>query len=252
MQMPAVALPFDRFCEHLKRTFELSVGKTEQPVTPEGYLDQLYPLDWYLCSGCLDGNEHAWDTLFAARTGRSDCLLVDALKARAVRMYPRDEEKQDGAVSEFWGHLLTGESEGSLPVLARYDGLRPLVPWLIRVFQNLHLTRWRQRKKWMDRAILQADQDFSEPLPASGDDRWHEAFVLAAREWISELTDKEVLLLGLRWRYGMSQRDIATLLGVNEGNVSRPIKDLRERCLTRISQMLRDQDWTGDDVSDYI
>ncbi len=36
------------------------------------------------------------------------------------------------------------ESEDSLPVLARYDGQRPLAPWLIRVFQNWHLSKLRQ------------------------------------------------------------------------------------------------------------
>ena len=50
--------------------------------------------------------------LFNARTGRSDCLLVDALRARAVRLYPRDEEKQDTAVTEFWSNLIAPESRG--------------------------------------------------------------------------------------------------------------------------------------------
>ena len=59
----------------------------------------------------------AWDRLFAARAGRTDCLLVDALRARAVRLYPRDEERQDSAVTEFWSHLLVSETPGSVPVL---------------------------------------------------------------------------------------------------------------------------------------
>src|SRR5439155_1041659 len=83
------------------------------------------------------------EALFAARAGRSDCLLLDALRARAVRLYPRDEERQDSAVTEFWSQLVVPEAPGRLPTLGRYDGQRPLVPWLIRVFQNWHISQLR-------------------------------------------------------------------------------------------------------------
>ena len=58
-------------------------------------------------------------------------------------------------------------------------------------------------------------------MPADGDDRWHEEFRQAAREWLAELTDNEVLILGLRLRYRLSQREAAAVLGIHEGNVSR-------------------------------
>ena len=60
--------------------------------------------------------------LFNARTGRSDCLLVDA-PARAVRLYPRNEERQETAVSEFWSNLIA-RIGSALPVLALHDGQR--------------------------------------------------------------------------------------------------------------------------------
>src|SRR5438552_336883 len=83
---------------------------------------------------------------------------------------------QPSAVNEFWGHLYVAESEDSLPVLARYDGLRPLVPWLIRVFQNWHVSQLRRR------GAVQAlpEDDLALPLPSAGESRWHEAFCEAA------------------------------------------------------------------------
>ena len=69
---------------------------------------------------------------------------MDALRARAARLYPRDEERQDTAVADFWGHLCIAETAGSVPVMARFDGQRPLVPWLIRVFQNWHISQLRK------------------------------------------------------------------------------------------------------------
>ena len=137
-----------------------------------------------------------------------------------MRLFPRDPEKQEEAVAEFWGFLLAGERDGATPILARYDGQRPLVPWLIRVFQNKHLSDLRHDRG--RHALPEDDLDERDlPFPSDGDDRWHEEFRQAAREWLADLPDGEVLILGLRLRYRLSQREAATVLGINEGNVSR-------------------------------
>jgi RNA polymerase sigma factor (sigma-70 family) len=250
LHLPAVAVPRDRFDAHIERTFRLYQPKAEGPLTWVGYLDTLYALDWAVCVGCLEGREPAWELLFAARTGRTDCLLVDALRARAVRLYPRDEERQETAVTEFWSALIVPETEGSLPVLARYDGQRPLAPWLIRVFQNLHLSRLRQH------AGVQAlpDDDIALPLPTppKEETRWHEAFIAAARDWLADVTEGELLILGLRWRYRMSQREVANLLGVHEGTISRQTDKLRDKALEAIGRRLVADGWTGDDLEQFV
>jgi RNA polymerase sigma factor (sigma-70 family) len=188
--------------------------------------------------------------LFAARTGRSDCLLVDALRARAVRLYPRDAERQETAVTEFWSSLIASESEGTRPVLARYDGQRPLAPWLIRVFQNAHLSKLRSAHG----TLALPEDDLAAPLPgrAPEEARWHEAFNSAAREWLNSLSESERILLGLRWRYKLSQRDVAGLLGVHEGTISRQNDKLRDRGLETIGQRLVAGGWSGDDLESFI
>src|SRR5262245_42427693 len=67
MQLPAVVLAADRFVAHLVRTFNLFAGKSGPGLTWEAYFDQLYALDWYLCSGCLENDNRAWEALFATR-----------------------------------------------------------------------------------------------------------------------------------------------------------------------------------------
>ena len=96
MQLPAVAVAEAAFDHHLDRTFALFRRK-ESATTFPLYLDALYSLDWYLCCACLAGDGRAWELLFAVRTGRSDCLLGMAC-ARAARLYPRDDERQESAV----------------------------------------------------------------------------------------------------------------------------------------------------------
>jgi RNA polymerase sigma factor (sigma-70 family) len=250
LQLPTVAVAEPTFRRHLDRAFRIYFPKAEAPLTWAGFLDGLYALDWLVCVGCLEGQTPAWELLFAARTGRSDCLLVDALRARASRLYPRNEERQESAVTEFWSQLIVPETDAGTAVLARYDGQRPLAPWLIRVFQNWHLSKLRQHGS----VTALPDDDIAMPLPtaAKADPRWHDAFIAAAREWLDALPDAERLLLGLRWRYRMSQREVAHLLGVHEGTISRQTDKLRDRALEAIGQRLVAEGWTGDDLEGFI
>ncbi len=248
LQLPAVVLSPEKCEEYLRRAYRLYQDKNPAAASWEQYLDNFYPLDWYVAAACLEGDARAWEYLFSARAGRADCILMDALRARAVRLYPRDEERQEGAVNEFWGHLYAPESPGSVPVLARYDGQRPLVPWLIRVFQNWHVSQLRRRP-----GLQALPEDDLAPAPApAADGRWHDAFCQAARESLEEVKDTELLILGLRLRYRMSQREVAGLLGMHEGTVSRRTDHLRDRCLDHIAGRLREQGWTGDDLFEYV
>lgn len=254
MRLPGVMLSSTAFERHLQRAFDLHNGKrmkTGSKVSWDVFLENLYALDWFLASACLEGQSSAWEALFAARANRTDCLLVDALRMRAVRLFPRDDEKQDNAVTEFWGYLLAGEREGAVPILARYDGQRPLVPWLIRVFQNKHLSDLRHGRGM---PIL-PDEDLDDHdlhLANGGDERWHEEFRLAAHEWLGDLADEEVLILGLRLRYRLSQREVASLLGIHEGNVSKKTSKLRDHCLEVIGERLNKLGWIGDDLSQFV
>ncbi len=252
LRLPGVALPLAKFARHLERALDLFRARPDNGGgTWTAFVEHLHPLDWFLACACLEGVQAAWEALFNARASRTDSLLVDALRHRAVRLFPRDPERQEEAVTDFWGYLLAGEREGSVPILERYDGQRPLVPWLIRVFQNKHLSELRKRKG----EVPLGDDEVGEHdsyLPEDSDARWHEQFREAAREWFEELAEQEVLLLGLRLRYRLSQREVAKLLGIHEGNVTRRVDTLSARCHERIGQALRELGWTGDDLQGFI
>ena len=248
VQLSSIDLSPAGGASHLQRTFAIYQAKAGAAATWDAYLDNIYPLDWFLAAACLEGKPRAWEVLFASRAGRSDCLLLDALRARAARLYPRNEERQDSAVTEFWGHLFAPETPGSLPILARYDGIRPLVPWLIRVFQNWHISLLRRHSGTQPLP----EDDIALPLPPETDSRWREVFAQATSEWLEGLDDNEVLLLGLRLRHRLSQREVAHVLGVHEGTLSRRTDALREQCLDFLSKRLVEAGWTGDDLSDFV
>ena len=96
------------------------------------------------------------------------------------------------------------------------------------------------------------EDDVALPLATEPDGRWHEAFCLAAREAIEKLSEGELLILGLRLRYRLSQREVAALLGVHEGTISRQTTQLRDRCLDEIGRRLLAEGWTGDDLSSFV
>jgi RNA polymerase sigma factor (sigma-70 family) len=250
LQMPGIGLPADACGRHLQRTYLLFGRKQGGSISWDAYLDNLYPLDWFVASACLDGNARAWEQLFASRAGRSDCLLVDALRARAARLYPRDEERQESAVQEFWSHLYAPEHEGSLPVLARYDGERPLVPWLIRVFQNWHVSQLRRHSH--EQPLLDDDLHAMAVPETEIDTRWRELFAEGVHDWLGERDEGELLLLGLRLRFHLSQREVAQLLKVHEGTISRRADLLSQRCLEYLSGRLTEAGWTGENLFDFV
>lgn len=254
LQLPGLVLPTPAFDRHLERCFELYRAKRAKAGASAAlapYLERLYAVDWYLCCCCLEHLPRSWERLWAARANRADRLLTDALRARAVRLFPRDEERQETAVQDFWSYLIVSERPGSTPILARYDGQRPLVPWLIRVFQNKSISELRH-----SHGMQQLPEDdlgeYDIQLDADGDGRWNEEFRLAAREWLGGLNDKELLVLGLRGRCRMKQRDVAQLLGIHEGNISKLTTKLRDQCLEHVGTRLRELGWTGDDLGGFV
>ena len=50
----------------------------------------------------------------------------------------------------------------------------------------------------------------------------------------------------------MSQRDVAGLLGLHEGSISRRTDKLRDRALEQIGARLVEDGWTGDDIEGFI
>jgi RNA polymerase sigma factor (sigma-70 family) len=254
LRLPVLALGYATYERHLQRVlglYQTHRAKEGAPASWEHFLENLHAIDWFLSCSCLERDSRGWEILFSLRANRVDCLLVDALRARAVRLFPGNEEKQENAVADFWGYLLAGERTGSPSILARYDGQRPLVPWLIRVFQNKHISDLRKRKG--QQPLSEDDLETSDlSLPEAGEERWHEEFRQAAREWLNNLRESDLLILGLRMRYRMSQREVASLLGIHEGNVSRQTTKLRDHCLEEIGQKLTALGWTGDDLSGYV
>jgi DNA-directed RNA polymerase specialized sigma24 family protein len=123
---------------------------------------------------------------------------------------------------------------------------------LIRIFRNWHLSKLRSNSG----VTALPDEDVAVPMePVATNDlagRWHELFVQAARDWLGSIDDEERLLLGLRWRYRLSQREASRLFGLNEGTLTRRTDKLRDRALSEIGERLVAEGWVGNDLEGFI
>jgi DNA-directed RNA polymerase specialized sigma24 family protein len=253
VQAPQVALRLEAFRRCLEGMRCRAGEGSSSPMSWEDFLARLHGLDAFVAAACLEGSNEAWELLWLdARLGYEGRRLVDALRSRAARLYPGNLERQERAIHDFWGSLLVAEAPGAAPRLQRYDGLRPLGPWLVTVFANREVSQVRreagQFRPWPPDAVEPAA-----PAPADASQPWHEAFCDAARAWLAEQArDEDLLLLGLLWRYRLSQREAARLLRVHEGTVSRKISDLAQRALRFIRQELEQLGWTGEDLHPLI
>ncbi len=252
VHLPGINLHHEKLSFHLQRCTDLFNAKCRVKGLPEkSSLEGLHFLDFYLTASCIEGISTAWETLFASKTGRHDQLLVDALRSRAARLFPGDTTRQEDTVAEFWGFLLTGEKETSGSVLEKYDGRRPLIPWLIRVFHNSNLTKLRQNKHDKPLGEDEADEMYWH-APEISDEHWHQEFRLAAQEWLETLSDQEKLLLGLRIRYRLTQREAASFLGIHESNVSRLTDKIRQNFIHIIEPRLLNAGWSGEDMLAFV
>src|SRR6516165_1473601 len=99
MQRPQLGLTLVIFAGHTQRMFERA-QRVQPQLKWDTFLGQLQTLDVFLVVACLEGVSAAWEQLFAARVGRADRLLLDALRTRAARLYPRHEQEQETAINE--------------------------------------------------------------------------------------------------------------------------------------------------------
>src|SRR5690349_9794320 len=90
LRLPGVALPFSAFARRLEGAFARHQARAQaegRPATWDEFVENLHALDWFLACACLEGVQAGWEALFGSRASRTDALLVDALRSRAVRLF---------------------------------------------------------------------------------------------------------------------------------------------------------------------
>ena len=225
---PDLPLPRDEFLLHVERSLVVARARDRVGVATEAWMGRLRLRDWWLSISCLQKidllvGEKAWIRLMAGTVPATGRLLTESLSEKARALLPGDEEAREQTTQGFWGLLLAGNSERSEGPLHRYDGTSPLVPWLLTVFHHHVLDGLRRHGRKVVELVASVPSRERLELP---EERVTQ-FVRLASEWLLGLGDREALVLALVWRHGLSQREVAEVLGKHESNVSRDLRRMR-------------------------
>jgi RNA polymerase sigma-70 factor (ECF subfamily) len=163
-----------------------------------------------------------------ARRGELDAFeeLVRRYEATAVRVAAvvcgsagAEDAAQEGFIRAFRS-------------LDRFDDQRPFRPWLLRIVINVAKNHARAEQRHAQ-LVLRAPSE-----PGTSTDAAMEGVLAAERRAalavaLARLPERDRVVLACRWFEGMSEREIATTLGVRPGTVksrlSRAMARLREQ-----------------------
>jgi len=111
-------------------------------------------------------------------------------------------------------------------------GSAPFSAWLFRIAHNLAMDHFRAARRW------QPDEDVPEPLPDESTSAEARAFESIGHksmlDLIDELSTEQQQVLTLKFVFGFSNQEAATILGKTEGAV----KSLQHRALATLNKKL--------------
>jgi len=168
--------------------------------------------DLFLAVACETDVAGAWQVLSRMFLPRLEQVILQ----RGAT--PADAE-------EIVGNLpgdLARSVDGGAPYIARYDGSGSLFRWLATVVLRRHADRFRRnRVKSLDSVSDVPDPRSSDPAEQALDAEAAECLKQALEAAFERLTRRELLSVHFKYRAGLSQRRIASLVDTDEPGLSR-------------------------------
>lgn len=192
----------------------------------------LHPSDLYLCFGCAKQNARAWQcfaTQFHAYIGR--------LAAASTESEEEATELTDSVIVDLYLPDRSGRSR-----IGSFDGRSSLATWL-RVLISHRAVNQRKRVRHQSHGIEglpeTADESALPRLDAAlREHRYGEALHEALRRACASLTERERLVLRLRFGEVRKVHEIAARLNVHPSNVTRQIDRVCERLRAAVIRTL--------------
>jgi RNA polymerase sigma factor (sigma-70 family) len=224
---PDVELSLPPFAAALERSRSRARDRGDPPGGP------LRTADLYLATACDERVPGAWETL-------QSTLFPGLRGLLARRGVPIGEI--DDLLSDLSGYLCEPAPGGERPTrLGTYDGSGRLFSWLaVLAFRRLgerRRERTRVAGEPADLALLPAAPRI--PLSALVEEETVRRFRVSLDQAWGDLTPRERLVVLLKFRDGLSQKDIARLLGVGEPRASRLVQAGLARLREAVAFQLR-------------
>jgi RNA polymerase sigma factor (sigma-70 family) len=171
------------------------------------------------------------ELIVRARRGELDAFgeLVRRYEATAVRVASvvcgsagAEDAVQEGFIRAFRS-------------LDRFDDERPFRPWLLRIVVNVAKNRVRTEQRHALLAMrAPSEADASGDAGIEGVLAAQRRAALAAA--LAQLPERDRVVLACRWFEGMSEREIATTLGVRPGTVKSRLSRAMARLRTELEE----------------
>ena len=212
----------ERYVGHLLCVAKKHLGANLSQCRALALINGLHTNDLYLTVACAKPTDTAWERFnhlyqaFISRVARAVCSTPDA--ARAV---------SDGILGRLFLPGASGHSR-----IASYEGRCSLASWVSTVINNRAINEYRRYK----------DLEPFESLPDIADDAElgrieavvrsgrYESFVRDSFIGASKsLSDRERLVLSLRYEDGLKCVEIAGILGVHPSTITRQLPQICEK-----------------------
>jgi RNA polymerase sigma-70 factor, ECF subfamily len=206
------------FGHRLQQILDQQLNSTADSEAGIRLLAKLHKNDLYLTCACVLPAEAAWCRfLLLYRRYVSDlaCLTCSSVDIGL--------EAADFVLTELCLPDRQGRSR-----ISSYDGRVPLVVWLRAIVVH-HAYRERQRKCHQF-ARLNDLPDFADPLSgirleaSLRDHAYRDVIITALREAIDQLSQRERLMLRLRYEEGLRGEEVARLLKLSPSTISRGLQ----------------------------
>lgn len=185
---------------------------------------------------CLRGDAAA----LGALRGRFDAALGAILRARGA-----SATEADDVLADLWGDCV-GSGEERPALLEKYSGRCPLQAWLALVATNRWYDAKRREARRVNLTDVSPDESGREIRPGSAVEQSSsgvdDAIVGLLRDSLKAAfaarPPRDLVVLRLVYIHGLSQREIARMLGWNESklsrNLSRTMQDIESRALSEL------------------
>jgi RNA polymerase sigma-70 factor (ECF subfamily) len=233
---PGVDLPEEAFVDYL-------AGRLPKADAPRKAWESWAVEELYLCCACVRGDASAVE-LFE----RQNIQIVRAAIRRLRPGRPLEEE----LVQQLREELHVGR--GGPPLLSSYAGLGRLSGWL-----NVVVTRIARRQMAREeRYVPVGDDQLAQRLLAQPEvddpaSRRHLAvFRHALRTALGELETRDLNLLRLRYKDGLTLQHIGSIYRVHNATVFRWIDRIHERLLERTKGLMEEQGIAADECASVM
>ena len=227
-----LGLGVEEFAAHLVAIVEKHLGQKAAPSTALSFVDSLHTCDLYLAAACAYHSSAAWSRFMR--------LYLKFLNDRALSVSPSSDAAQELAGSVLADMYLPDRSGRSR--IASYHGRSSLATWLRVIVCNRAINQRESKYNTLERiesipelAATSGVHNVEAVLRAS---RYEEMIRESLRSGCERLTDRERLLLLLRYDEELQVTQIARLLGVNPSTVTRQLERVQGKLRESVVSML--------------